>query len=142
MRVAYTGGTFDLFHAGHVKFLKQCKQIVGDDGLVVVSLNTDEFIQSYKGRSPLVSYSDRKHVLEHCVYVDRVIANIGGADSKPAIEMTNPDFVIIGSDWAKRDYYQQMGFTQEWLDERGIVLCYVPYTEGISTTELKRRILE
>jgi hypothetical protein len=33
-----------------------------------------------------------------------------------------------------------MGFTQDWLDERGIMLLYIPYTPGISTTELKRRI--
>lgn len=142
MSKLFTGGSFDLFHSGHVNFLKQCRKIVGPDGLVVVSLNTDEFIKEYKGRSPIMSYSERETVLLNSVYVDEVVPNIGGADSKPSIEQVNPDFVVIGSDWAKRDYYQQMQFTQEWLDEREIVLCYVPYTEGISTTELKKRILE
>ena len=142
MSKLFTGGSFDLFHSGHVNFLKQCRKIVGPDGLVVVSLNTDEFIKEYKGRSPIMSYSERETVLLNSVYVDEVVPNIGGADSKPSIEQVNPDFVVIGSDWAKRDYYQQMQFTQEWLDEREIVLCYVPYTEGISTTELKKRLLE
>jgi hypothetical protein len=50
--------------------------------------------------------------------------------------------IIVGSDWARRDYYSQMGFTQDWLDERGIGLCYIPYTLGISTTDLKKRIVE
>ena len=36
----YTGGTFDLFHRGHLEFLKSISQI----GDVVVSLNTDEFV--------------------------------------------------------------------------------------------------
>ena len=35
-----------------------------------------------------------------------------------------------------------MGFTQDWLDERNIGLAYIPYTQGISTTELKKRIAE
>jgi len=51
-----------------------------------------------------------------------------------------PDYILIGSDWARKDYYTQMGFDQNWLDERGIVLGYVPYTPGISTTNIKGRL--
>lgn len=136
-RKVYTGGTFDLFHNGHVNFLKQCS-IVGDS--VIVSLNTDEFIYEYKGKYPIMNYEQRKEILLGCRYVDEVIPNIGGSDSKPAILSVNPKFVIIGSDWAKKDYYKQMNFTQEWLDEQEIILLYVPYTENISTTILKTKI--
>ena len=31
-----------------------------------------------------------------------------------------------------------MNFTQEWLDENEIVLIYIPYTQGVSTTEIKK----
>ena len=134
----YTGGTFDLFHSGHVAFLRKCALV----GFVTVSLNTDEFIKAYKGRSPVMSYAEREAVLLACRYVDAVIPNVGGADSTTAIELSQTDIVIIGSDWARRDYYSQMGFTQDWLDERGISLCYIPYTPGISTTDLKKRIVE
>lgn len=137
-KVVYTGGTFDLFHAGHVNFLRQCKKF----GKVVVSLNSDEFIESYKGAPPIMTYQERKTALLSCRYVDKVIKNIGGSDSRPAIRKVNPDFVVIGSDWAGKDYYSQMQFTQGWLDRRGIVLCYVPYTQGVSTTEVKRRMIE
>ena len=133
----YTGGTFDLFHAGHVEFLKQCAQF----GDVVISLNTDEFIEAYKGKKPVMSFDERAAVLLACKFVSEVIPNYGGADSKPAIDDVCPDMIIIGSDWAKRNYYEQMQFTQEWLDERNIILAYVPYTSGISTTEIKKRLL-
>ena len=94
-KIIYTGGTFDLFHAGHVNFLKQCKKI-GDQ--VVVYSNTDEFIFDYKGKSPIINYEQRKEVLLSCRYVDDVIPNVGGQDSKPTIEMVQPDFIVIGSD--------------------------------------------
>lgn len=136
MGIVYTGGTFDLFHAGHVRFLQRCSEF----GSVVVSLNTDEFIQEYKGKPPVISYADRREVLLSCRYVERVVPNLGGADSKPAIEVVDPDWVIIGSDWARRDYYKQMGFTQDWLDARGIGLAYLPYTQGISSTIIKERM--
>jgi glycerol-3-phosphate cytidylyltransferase len=137
--VVYTGGTFDLFHAGHVNFLKRCKEIAGELGSVVVSLNTDEFIKEYKGKPPIVSFSDRMAVLKACKYVDQVIANSGGADSKPTILQVNPNIVAIGSDWAKKDYYKQKQFTQDWLDDKDISLIYIPYTKGISSTEIKTR---
>lgn len=136
-RKVYTGGTFDLFHRGHVNFLRQCKEI-GD--YVIVSLNTDEFIYRYKGEYPVVSYEDRKEVLLSCKYVDKVIPNSEGEDSKPAILDVNPKFIVIGSDWAKKDYYKQMNFTQEWLDENGYMLIYIPYTENVSTTLIKKKL--
>lgn len=132
----YTGGTFDLIHSGHVNFLRRCAEI----GNVTIALNTDEFIAEYKGKPPIMSYDERFAVLSEFYSVKNIFPNEGGADSKPTILRANPDIVAIGSDWARKDYYKQMGFTQDWLDERGISLMYIPYTQGISTTELKRRI--
>ena len=138
--IVYTGGTFDLFHAGHVAFLKRCKDLAGLHGFVVVSLNTDEFIADYKGKSPVMTYQEREQVLLGCKYVDKVVPNSGGADSRIAIDQVQPNLVVIGSDWARRNYYDQMNFTQSWLDERGIILAYVPYTDGISSTAIKKRL--
>jgi glycerol-3-phosphate cytidylyltransferase len=133
----YTGGTFDLFHKGHVNFLRQCKEI-GDH--VTVSLNTDEFIYRYKGEYPVISYEERKEVLLSCRYVDKVIPNSGDEDSKPTILDVNPKFIVIGSDWAKKDYYKQMNFTQKWLDDNGYVLIYIPYTDSVSTSLIKEKL--
>lgn len=121
-------------------FLQRCKEIAGKGGKVYVSLNSDEFIQAYKGKGLVMSFTERRAVLMACKYVDRVIENWGGADSTQAIEWVCPDLIVIGSDWARRDYYTQMGFTQDWLDERGIGLVYIPYTQGISSTDIKARL--
>ena len=137
----YTGGTFDLFHSGHVNFLKRCQQIAGVDGQVVVALNTDEFIYDYKKKKPVLSFDQRKDVLESCRYVSEVVVNVGGSDSKKTIEMVEwVDVIAIGSDWARKDYYAQMEFDQDWLDERQISLIYIPYTKGISSTLIKQKI--
>jgi glycerol-3-phosphate cytidylyltransferase len=134
----YTGGTFDLFHSGHVNFLKRCQQISGVDGQVVVALNTDEFIYDYKKKKPVLTFDQRKDVLESCRYVNQVVSNVGGSDSKKTIEMVDSvDVIAIGSDWARKDYYAQMQFDQNWLDEKNISLIYIPYTKGISSTFIK-----
>jgi glycerol-3-phosphate cytidylyltransferase len=143
MATIYTGGTFDLFHAGHVRLLKRLKQLAGPEGKVIVAINPDEFIEKFKGRKPVMSEQERYDVVSACRYVDEVRINNSGEDSKPTILLEpRPDVIAIGSDWAAKDYNKQMGFTEEWLDEHGIVLIYVTYTAGISTTDLKRRVSE
>ena len=132
----YTGGTFDLLHPGHVNFLRTCARI----GRVSVSLNLDEFIEAYKGKPPVMGFDERREMLLALPSVSDVIANVGGADSKPAIAQVGPGLIAIGSDWARKDYYKQMSFDQDFLDEYGISLVYIPYTRGISSTEIKARL--
>jgi cytidyltransferase-like protein len=136
MGLVYTGGTFDIFHSGHVNLLRQCAKL----GEVIVSLNTDAFILQYKGAIPYMTYGERKEILEACVYVSAVVPNEDGADSKPSILKIKPDIIAIGSDWAKKNYYEQMNFTQDWLDEQNISLIYIPYTKGISSSRIKKRL--
>lgn len=142
----YTGGTFDLFHEGHLELLEACARMAGPEGKVVVSVNTDEFIERFKGRKPVQSTRERIKMLQSCKYVNYVITNIGEELSTKTIDEWNSDgmytidIVAIGSDWAGRDYYGQMGFTKEWLDERNIVLVYVDRRTGQSTTKLKQTL--
>jgi glycerol-3-phosphate cytidylyltransferase len=137
----YTGGTFDLFHIGHVRLLLRCRGLAGPDGKVIVSLNTDAFVQQYKGRPPVIPYEQRREVLEACRYVDQVVANVGGADSKPALQAAWPiDYIVVGSDWKHRDYLAQLDVTPEWLGERGIQVIYVPYTDTISSSWIRQAI--
>lgn len=149
----YTGGTFDVLHAGHVNFFRQIKALFPGCELIV-SLNTDEFILEYKGKSPVFSYGERVDHLRYTGYIDEIVPNIGGADSKPAIERAFEHWVIddgrehepliriiaIGQDWLAKDYCKQMQFDAQWLTNQNISLIYIPHTDGISTTEIKRRL--
>lgn len=140
--IVYTGGTFDLFHAGHAALLGQCRKLAGPGGKVVVALNTDAFVSGYKGRAPTCTYSERAAVLDACRCVDEVLPNRFGNDSRPMIEEVRPDIIAVGVDWAGKNYYQQMGFDQEWLDDRGISLLYVAhaYSTNLSTSDIKYRL--
>lgn len=139
MRI-YSGGTYDLFHYGHVRLLKRLKKMAGKDGVLIVALNTDEFVEQFKGSRPVMNLEERMEVLQSCKYVDEVIVNYSGEDSRPTILKARANFVVTGTDWCERDYMKQMGFTREWLEENNIGFGYIPYTTTISTTDIKKRL--
>ena len=139
MAVVYSQGSFDILHHGHINILRKCRKLAGTVGRVVVSLLTDESYTLYRGYVPALPFEDRKAVLEACMYVDQVIE---GDNRKTAEEITalKPDIVVVGSDWAKKDIFAQYNVTPDFFDQNDATLIYLPYTEGISSTEIKKRI--
>lgn len=141
MRVL-TLGTFDLFHEGHVEFLRRCRAIADTTphGSVVVGLNTDRFAAMYK-RPPVVPYRGRESVLRACRYVDDVVPN-DQADGAAAdvIDGLSPDIVAVSMGWhpsSGMDWFEQIGLAPEWFRERAIGIEWIPYTHGVSTTAIK-----
>lgn len=135
----YVGGTFDLFHSGHARFLERCQSF----GKVVVALNTDEFAARYK-RRPILSLAERHDIMESCKYVDKVVVNVGNENSGQTIDLMPIDVRIShiahGDDWTGESLMKQLGLDQDWLDFRGIKMLYIPYTKGISSSDIVGRI--
>lgn len=133
----YTGGTFDLYHAGHANFLRQCRALAET---VIVALNSDKFIREFKCE-PILDIEQRVMIMRSCKYVDIVIEHTNGFNSKKTIEPFNVDCIAIGSDWKDKDYFSQMGFDQSWLDQKRIDLVYIPYGNYMNTTAIKRKVI-
>jgi glycerol-3-phosphate cytidylyltransferase len=138
MPKVYVGGSFDLPHHGHYRLLQKAAEM----GDVTVALNLNDFSLQYKNKSLVMSYEERREILLGCKWVSSVVPNVGGADSKQAISLVQPDYLVLGSDWQTKDYHSQLGLTQEWLDSNNIKVVFFPYTEEISTTNLRKRVLE
>jgi cytidyltransferase-like protein len=145
--IAYTGGTFDLFHEGHLNLLKRCRELAPnrDSDEVVVGLNTNSFVRSFKGVYPEHDYDTREEALKGTGLVDRVIPNVGG----PAFWLTHgvflsgergPIVIVVGSDWAyPNDYLSQLDIDWGWVrDQKNVLgIMMVPRTPGVSSTQLR-----
>jgi len=134
----YVGGTFDLFHYGHASFLEQCKK----HGKVVVSLNTDAFASRYK-RRPILSLEERIKSVQSCKWVDLITVNVGNEDSGYTIDKIDNipiKYIAHGDDWNNVGLMHQLGIDQSWLDQKEIKMLYIPYTKGISTSEIIGRV--
>ncbi|KAF7721339.1 Ethanolamine-phosphate cytidylyltransferase [Apophysomyces ossiformis] len=70
-KVVYVDGTFDLFHIGHIEFLKRAKEL-GD--FLVVGVHDDQVVNAIKGSNyPLMNLHERALSVLACRYVDEVI---------------------------------------------------------------------
>lgn len=125
-RIVLTYGTFDLFHPGHVQLLKRAREL---GSRLVVGLSTDEF-NAKKGKRSVMSYEDRKTVLESCRYVDEVFAEEDWSQKLGDAYRVGADVFVMGDDWAgKFDFMQE-----------ACSVVYLSRTEGVSTTEIKASV--
>lgn len=122
-KVVYVDGVFDLFHSGHLAFLRKAREL-GD--FLLVGVVTDADVESYK-RKPVVKYQDRVEMLQACRLVDKVIpAEL--RITRDFISTNNISVVVHGDDDEQQEFFKiprEMG-----------IMKYVSYTTGISTTQL------
>lgn len=138
-KTVLVGGVFDLLHYGHTRFLNRAKSY---GNRLVVAVNTDEFVFSYKGKQPILTTKERIEVLKSIKCVDEVIINESNSDWRPTIKKASPMIIVTSSDWLKKNFYNQMGIPKKEFDKMGIELIYIPYTTEISTSKLLERICQ
>lgn len=125
-----TVGTFDVFHEGHRALLEWCRRLAGRDGQLIVGVNTDSFVQSYKGKAPVQELPDRVHGV--CAYghlLNNVVHNVQqteGDSMHPLLDEQRPDLLVVGDDWMGPHYLEQIGVTMDQLFELGITLAFKP----------------
>lgn len=69
-KIVLVGGCFDLFHFGHLQFLKEAKK---QGNYLIVAIDPDDFIREKKGREPVHSQQQRAEILKGLKFVDEVI---------------------------------------------------------------------
>ena len=124
MKKIITYGTFDLLHAGHVNILRRAKEL-GD--YLVVAVSSDEF-NRLKHKEAYHSYEDRKLILEAIKYVDEVIPEENWEQKRDDIKKYDIDIFVMGHDWEG-----EFDFLKDLCE-----VVYLPRTEGISTTKIKK----
>lgn len=121
-----TYGTFDILHVGHINLLRRARAL-GDR--LVVGLSTDEFNQG-KHKSSLLNYENRKAVLESIRWVDEVFPENDWEQKIGDIKKYGASIFVMGHDWEGK-----FDFLSEFCR-----VHYLPRTEDISTTEIKRSL--
>lgn len=133
--IVYTYGVFDLFHKGHIELLKEAKAL-GDE--LVVGLFTDAVAESFK-RKPVVCLEDRVHVVQHCVFVDKVIVQKELSPDK-VLKKIKPHILAKGPGAGWETGMETPG--EKTIKKLGGKVSRLGYHHGISTSEIIKKIKE
>lgn len=136
MEKVYVGMSADLVHPGHLNIINTATKY----GEVIIGLLTDKAIASYK-RIPYMEFEQRKEVVESIKGVSRVVPQ-ETLDYVPNLREHKPDYVVHGDDWKEGVQRETRRRVIDALAEWDGELIEVPYTKGISSTQLNKALKE
>jgi glycerol-3-phosphate cytidylyltransferase len=133
--VGYVPGAWDMFHIGHLRILQHARPHCD---WLIVGVVTDEAVRRVKNKEPMVPLADRMEILERLDLVDQVVVD----DSTDKAQMWRSlkfDVLFKGDDWRGTPKGDQLEASMASVGARVI---YFPYTAHISSTQIRRRLVE
>ena len=117
--------TFDMFHIWHLNLLRKCRELAGDDKLIVW-VSSDEF-NALKKKECIIPLEQRIEIINALDIADEII--IENTREQKAEDIKHYEAqLVIGADWVGK-------FDDYWC-------IYIPRTKDISTTDIKKKVID
>lgn len=133
-KIGYTTGVYDMFHIGHLNILKRAKE---QCEFLIVGVSTDELVESYKHKTPIIPFKERMAIVEAIKYVDQVVAQ-ENMDKFAAWEKLHFNAIFHGDDWKGSRMYDEI---EKKLSSVGVDMVFLPHTDGTSSTLLSEKLI-
>ena len=130
-KTVFVNGTFDILHRGHLDLLEYARS-QGDR--VVVGIDSDDRVREKKGPTrPVNTAEDRAHMLQSLKFVDHVVLFGSDEELESCIAMTQPDIMVVGSDWEGKSVIGSMYAAE---------LHFFPRVEQYATSKTIQSIID
>lgn len=131
MKRGFACGVFDLFHAGHVLMLKECKD--NCDYLIVALNSAENFSQDINPgkQKPIFGIEERTMIMKSCRYVDEVLVYNNELELMELLKTLSLDVRFLGED------YKGKNITGEDLN---IPIHYLDRSHGLSTSFYRKKL--
>ena len=135
-RIGFTTGVFDLFHVGHLNLIERCKE---QCQYLIVAVCDDTYVRNIKKKEPVIPFDERMRIIGALKCVDEVVPiTIEEVEDKMLpLKKYKFDVLFSGDDWKGSERYNK---TEAQFAELGACIEYLPYTQGVSTTDLKEKM--
>lgn len=135
-KIGYTCGVFDLLHVGHLNLLERCKEMCD---YLIVGVCDDKYVTEVKNKVPVFTEDQRVRLLNALKVVDRAeLVTIEETEDKMlAMAKFHFDVLFSGDDWKGTERYL---LTEKQFAQYGASIEYLPYTQGISTSQIRKTL--
>ncbi len=127
--VGYLSGTFDLFHVGHLNLIRKAKK---QCDYLVVGVHKDG---KWKGKETYIPFEERLDIVRNIRYVDMAVESC--AEDVDAYHLYQYNKLFVGSDYKGTERFNRY---EEYFKDKGVEIVYFPYTQGTSSTQLRKAI--
>lgn len=134
MIIGYTTGVFDMFHIGHLNILRRAKDMCD---YLIVGVSTDEVVQNYKNKTPIIPYEQRAAIVEAIKYVDEVVPQTT-MNKTDFLKQRHFDVMFHGDEWKGTELYKKYEIE---FAKYGARIEYLAHTDGISSSLLCERLM-
>lgn len=139
--IVFASGVFDLLHTGHISFLRKAKEIVGDNGKLVLAIHDDESVKKHKGENrPIMSLNKRLDLLSELSAIDYVIAWYGWENIIDFVLQLKPKFFAITDksyDNTKKGEWKGNSW-DKIAEEIGAQIIKIKLEDGQSTSNIEK----
>lgn len=131
----YIAGVFDMFHTGHLNLIENAKSMCEH---LTVGVLTDELVIFFKNKPPYIRDFDRHRIVKAIRTVDdAVLVDVSTIDKISAWNKYHFDCLFSGDDWKNEPSWIA---DKKRLQELGSDIIFFPYTQNISSTEIKEKL--
>ena len=133
IKIGCLGGCWDLFHVGHLNYIREAKKRCD---YLIVNVTPDELVYKQKNKYPVINEKERLEIISAIKYVDKAELSDEGRDIG-ALEKYGYNVLFLSEDHKGKEYYNNL---EAEMKELGVEVVYIPYTQGISSTQIKAKI--
>ena len=134
IRRVYIPGVWDLFHVGHLNVLQEAKK---NGTHLIVGVCSDDMCIKTKTITPAIPDKWRREVIDNLKVVDSTII-YRDLNYFEMVQFLGAEVFAVGEEFGYLPEHQE---ALKKFKEHGIEVVYIPRYDGISTTEIKKKIL-
>ena len=134
MKTVYSYYVLDILHKNHLRMMKKCKEVAGENGTLYIGILTDEAVMEKKSK-PILSFEERFEIAKSIKYCDFVIPQ---KTYSPLINLKKlkPNILMESSSHNKK----QIEVLENYMNSINGEVIVVPYFQGQSSTKIKNLI--
>ena len=132
----YSYYCLDILHKGHINMMKKCRQEIGENGILIAGILTDDAVREKKA-NPILLFEERFEIALSLKFFDQVVPQ---ETYSPLLNLKKfkPSILFESSSHSREDIAK----LKQYMNKINGSVLEVPYFDGQSSSDIKNKIIK